>query len=54
MIKAFVDYVIRDYARSLGVTTYSTTKDISGKKKALPDPEELKQPVLAQNAKDEE
>ncbi len=42
MNKAFVDYVIRDYAKPLGVATYSTTKDMSEKmKNALPDPEEL-------------
>ena len=50
MNKAFVDYVIRDYAKPLGVATYSTTKDMSEKmKNALPDPEELKRLVLAQN-----
>ena len=55
MNKAFVDYVIRDYAKPLGVATYSTTKDMSEKmKNALPDPEELKRLVLAQNAEDKE
>ena len=55
MNKAFIDYVIRDYAKPLGVATYSTTKDMSEKmKKALPDPEELKRLVLAQNAEDKE
>ena len=55
MNKAFVDYVIRDYAKPLGVATYSTTKDMSEKmKNALPDPEELKRLVLTQNVEDEE
>lgn len=55
MNKAFVDYVIRDYAKPLGVATYSTTKNMSEKmKNALPDTEELKRLVLAQNVKNEE
>lgn len=53
MNKAFVDYVIRDYAKPLGVATYRTTKDMSEKmKNALPDPEELKRLVLAQDVED--
>lgn len=43
MNKAFVDYVIRDYDKPLGVATYKTYKDMPDlMKKALPDVEELK------------
>jgi predicted nuclease of restriction endonuclease-like (RecB) superfamily len=43
MNKAFVDYVIRDYDKPLGVATYKTYKDMpDDMKKALPDVEELK------------
>ena len=55
MNKAFVDYIIRDYAKPLGVAIYSTTKEMSeNMKNAIPDPEELKQLVLAQNVEDKE
>lgn len=43
MNKAFVDYVIQDYARPMGVATYKTSKDMSDElRKALPDVEDLK------------
>ena len=43
MNKSFVDYVIQDYDKPMGVATYKTSKDMSLKlKEALPDIEELK------------
>ncbi len=43
MNKSFVDYVIRDYARPMGVATYKTSKDMPEKlKNALPDVEDLR------------
>ena len=43
MNKAFVDYVIRDYDKPMGVATYYTSKDMSEKmRKALPDVKDLK------------
>lgn len=43
MEKAFVDYVIRDFDKPMGVATYKTSKDMSEElKKALPDIESLK------------
>ncbi len=43
MNKSFVDYVIQDYSKPMGVATYKTSKDMSEElKKALPDIEELK------------
>ena len=43
MNKSFVDYVIQDYTKPMGVATYKTSKDMSEKlKKALPDIEDLK------------
>lgn len=43
MNKSFVDYVIRDYTRPMGVATYKTSKDMSEElRKALPPVEELK------------
>ena len=43
MNKSFVDYVIQDYSRPMGVATYKTAKDMSEElKRALPDIEELK------------
>lgn len=42
MNKSFVDYVIQDYSKPMGVATYKTSKDMSEKlKKALPPIEEL-------------
>lgn len=43
MNKAFVDFVIRDYTKPMGVATYKTSKDMSEKlKNALPDIDDLK------------
>ena len=43
MNKSFVDYVIQDYDKPMGVATYKTSKDMSSElKEALPDIEELK------------
>ena len=43
MEKSFVDYVIRDFDKPMGVATYKTSKDMSEElKKALPDIEILK------------
>ena len=43
MNKSFVDYVIRDYTKPMGVATYKTSKDMSEElRKALPDIEDLK------------
>lgn len=42
MNRSFVDYVIQDYSKPIGVATYKTSKDMSEKlKKALPPIEEL-------------
>ena len=43
MNRSFVDYVIRDYDKPLGVATYKTSKDMTDEmRKALPDINELK------------
>ena len=43
MNKSFVDYVIQDYAKPMGVATYKTSNDMSDElRKALPDVEALK------------
>ena len=43
MNKSFVDYVIQDYTKPMGVATYKTSKDMSEKlRRALPDIEDLK------------
>lgn len=43
MNKSFVDYVIQDYTKPMGVATYKTSKDMSDDlKKALPDIADLK------------
>ena len=43
MNKTFVDYVIQDYTKPMGVATYKTSKDMSEElRKALPDVEDLK------------
>ena len=43
MDKSFVDFVIHDYAKPMGVSTYKTSKDMSDElKKALPDLDELR------------
>lgn len=41
--KAFVDFVIRDYTKLMGVATYKTSKDMSAELiEALPDIDDLK------------
>lgn len=43
MNRSFVDYVIQDYSKPMGVATYKTSKDMSEElKNALPDVETLK------------
>lgn len=43
MNKTFVDFVIRDYTKPMGVATYKTSKEMSDDlKKALPDIDELR------------
>ena len=43
MNRSFVDYVIQDYAKPMGVATYKTSKDMSEDlRRALPDIEDLK------------
>ena len=43
MNKSFVDYVIQDYTKPMGVATYKTSKDMSDElRKALPDIDDLK------------
>ena len=43
----FVEYVIQDYAKPLGVATYRLSKDMPDKlREALPDVEELKKTTL--------
>ena len=43
MDKSFVDYVISDYRKPMGVATYKTSKDMSEElKKSLPDLDELR------------
>ena len=53
MNKSFVDYVIQDYSKPMGVATYKTSKDMSEElKRALPDIEELKKLLDAQDELD--
>ena len=53
MNKSFVDYVIQDYSKPMGVATYKTSKDMSEElKRALPDIEELKKLLDAQDEPD--
>lgn len=43
MNKSFVDYVIQDYSRPMGVATYRTSEGMSEElRQALPDIEELR------------
>ena len=43
MNKSFVDYVIQDYTKPMGVATYKASKDMSEKlRRVLPDIEDLK------------
>ncbi len=50
MNKSFVDYVIQDYSKPMGVATYKTSKDMSEElRKALPDIEDLKKLLNQEN-----
>lgn len=50
MNKAFVDFVIRDYTKPMGVATYKTSKDMSEElKEALPDIDDLKKLLDTEN-----
>lgn len=50
MNKSFVDYVIQDYTKPMGVATYKTSKDMSEElKKALPPIEALKKLLDAED-----
>lgn len=43
MNKSFVDYVIQDYVKPMGVATYKTSKDMSDElRRVLPDVEDLR------------
>ena len=43
MNRSFVDYVIQDYAKPMGVATYRTSDEMPEKlRRALPDIEELR------------
>ena len=43
MNRSFVDYVIRDFTKPMGVATYKTPNDMSEElRRALPDIEDLK------------
>ena len=51
MEKSFVDYVIQDYKKPMGVATYKTSKDMSEKlKKALPDIDDLRRLLEAEDS----
>ncbi len=51
--ESFVDFVIRDYTKPMGVATYKTSKDMPDKlKKALPDIDDLRK-LLESNEKKE-
>ena len=55
MNRAFVDYVIRDYNKPLGVATYSTSKDMPERmRKALPDVDELKKVLILSGSEEED
>lgn len=54
MNKSFVDYVIQDYTKPMGVATYKTSKDMSEElKKALPPIEALKKLLDAEDLETE-
>ena len=54
MNKSFVDYVIQDYTKPMGVSTYKTSKDMSEElKKALPPIEALKKLLDAEDLETE-
>ena len=50
MNKSFVDYVIQDYTKPMGVATYMTSKDMTDElRKALPDVEDLRRLLDTEN-----
>ena len=54
MNKSFVDYVIQDYTKPMGVASYKTSKDMSEElKKALPSVEALKKLLDTEDEKTE-
>ena len=54
MNKSFVDYVIQDYAKPMGVATYKTSKDMSEElRNALPDTEDLRKLLDSSDMEDE-
>ena len=54
MERSFVDYVIQDYSKPMGVATYKTAKDMSEElKKALPPVEALKKLLDAEDMDEE-
>ena len=53
MNRSFVDYVIQDYSKPMGVSTYKTSKDMSEElKNALPDVETLKKLLDSEDVTD--
>ena len=53
MNRSFVDYVIQDYSKPMGVATYKTSKDMSEElKNALPDVETLKKLLDSEDVTD--
>lgn len=54
MNKAFVDFVIRDYTKPMGVATYKTSKDMSEELiEALPDIDDLKKLLDTEESEEE-
>ncbi len=55
MNKSFVDYVIQDYTKPMGVATYKTSKDMSTElRKALPNIDDLRKLFDGSDATDDE
>jgi hypothetical protein len=53
MNRSFVDYVIQDYSKPMGVATYKTSKDMPEElKNALPDVETLKKLLDSEDVTD--
>lgn len=53
MNRSFVDYVIQDYSKPMGVATYKTSKDMSEElKNALPDVETLRKLLDSEDVTD--
>ena len=54
MNNSFVDFVIRDYTKPMGVATYKTSKDMPEElMKALPDIEDLKKLLDTEESEEE-